>query len=72
MIFETENIEFKVQFTDEIYKEVIAFANTEGGVVYVGIDQRHPGRNYAGCDHVYQIHSSGKPGGSDYRRRGQL
>ena len=38
MIFETENIEFKVQFTDEIYKEVIAFANTEGGVVYVGID----------------------------------
>lgn len=38
MNFETENIEFKSQFTEEIYKEVIAFANTDGGVVYVGID----------------------------------
>lgn len=38
MPFETETIEFKSQFTDEIYKEVIAFANTEGGIVYVGID----------------------------------
>lgn len=36
--FETENIEFKSQFTDEIYKEIIAFANTDGGIVYVGID----------------------------------
>ena len=32
------NGEFKSQFTEEIYKEVIAFANTDGGVVYVGID----------------------------------
>jgi len=38
MNFETENIEFKSQFTEDIYKEVIAFANTDGGVVYVGID----------------------------------
>ena len=38
MEFETENIEFKSRFTEEIYKEVIAFANTEGGFVYVGID----------------------------------
>lgn len=38
MHFETENREFKVQFTDEIYKEVIAFANTDGGVIYVGLD----------------------------------
>lgn len=38
MNFETENIEFKSQFTDEIYKEIIAFANTDGGIVYVGID----------------------------------
>ena len=38
MNFETENIEFKSQFTEEIYKEVIAFANTDGGIVYVGID----------------------------------
>ncbi len=38
MNFETENIEFKSGFTEEIYKEVIAFANTDGGIVYIGID----------------------------------
>ena len=38
MNFETENIEFKSQFTEDIYKEVIAFANTDGGIVYIGID----------------------------------
>jgi len=38
MNFETENIEFKSQFTEDIYKEVIAFANTDGGIVYVGLD----------------------------------
>ena len=38
MNFETENIEFKSGFTEEIYKEVIAFANTDGGVLYIGIN----------------------------------
>lgn len=38
MNFETENFEFKSGFTEEIYKEVIAFANTDGGVLYIGID----------------------------------
>ena len=38
MHIETENIEFKSQFTDDLYKEIIAFANTDGGVVYVGVD----------------------------------
>lgn len=36
--FETENIEFKSQVTNDLYKEVIAFANTDGGIIYVGID----------------------------------
>lgn len=40
MDFETENVEFKSQFTEELYKEVIAFANTDGGVIYVGVDDR--------------------------------
>lgn len=40
MIFESENIEFKRQMTDDIYREVVAFANTGGGVVYVGVDDR--------------------------------
>ena len=30
--------EFKSQFTEELYKEVIAFANTDGGTVYVGVE----------------------------------
>ncbi len=38
MSFETEKVEFKTQFTEEIYKEVIAFANTDGGEVYIGLD----------------------------------
>ncbi len=38
MNFETEEIEFKSCITGDLYKEVIAFANTNGGVIYVGID----------------------------------
>ena len=49
MTFETENTEFKLQFTDEIYKEVIAFANTEGGTIYIGIDNNG---NAVGLDNV--------------------
>ena len=49
MNFETERIEFKSQFTEEIYKEVIAFANTDGGNVYVGIDN---GGNAIGVNDV--------------------
>lgn len=49
MKFETENIEFKEKFTEEIYKEVIAFANTDGGIVYVGIDDNG---NAVGLDNV--------------------
>ncbi len=40
MIFESENTEFKRQATDEIYKEIIAFANTDGGTIYIGIDDQ--------------------------------
>ena len=31
MTTETENIEFKAKFTEDLYKEIIAFANTDGG-----------------------------------------
>ncbi len=37
-MFESENTEFKKGVTDLIYKEVVAFVNTDGGVVYVGVD----------------------------------
>lgn len=40
MLFESENTEFKAKLSDEIYKEVIAFANTDGGTIYIGIDDK--------------------------------
>lgn len=49
MKFETENIEFKSQVTDDLYKEVIAFANTDGGIIYIGIDDNG---NTIGIDNV--------------------
>lgn len=53
MDFETENMEFKSQFTEEIYKEVIAFANTDGGIVYVGIDNEGNAVGLADVDAEY-------------------
>ncbi len=40
MYYESENIEFKQNYVDDIYKEVIAFANTEGGTIYIGVTDR--------------------------------
>lgn len=37
---ESFNVEFKREFTQEIKKEVVAFANTQGGAIYVGIDDK--------------------------------
>lgn len=54
MKFETENIEFKLQVTDEIYKEVIAFANTDGGTIYIGIDDNG---NAVGIDNVDETYT---------------
>jgi ATP-dependent DNA helicase RecG len=38
MLRESESVEFKEILKDDIGKEVIAFANTEGGTIYIGID----------------------------------
>ena len=40
MKFESENMKFKRQLTDDIYKEVVAFANTDGGVFLICSIQR--------------------------------
>ena len=40
MQYESERIEYKSQLIDDIYKEVIAFANTDGGIIYLGIDDK--------------------------------
>ena len=49
MQHESERIEYKSQMIDDIYKEVIAFANTDGGVIYLGIDDKG---NQIGIDNV--------------------
>ena len=49
MQYESERIEYKSQMIDDIYKEVIAFANTDGGVIYLGIDDKG---NLIGIDNV--------------------
>ena len=38
MEYESENREYKEQFTEDAYKTVIAFANTGGGILYLGIN----------------------------------
>ena len=35
---ETEKIELKQKFTESIPKEIVAFLNTDGGTVYIGVD----------------------------------
>ena len=35
---ETEKIELKRKYTDAIEKEIVAFLNTEGGVLYIGVE----------------------------------
>lgn len=40
MRYESEQMEYKSQMTDDIYKEVIAFVNTNGGTIYIGIDDQ--------------------------------
>jgi len=39
MAYETERLEFKEIATDDIYKEVIAFANTDGGTLIIGVNK---------------------------------
>ena len=37
LTFENQNVEFKQEYVSDIRKEVIGFANGEGGTVYIGI-----------------------------------
>lgn len=41
---ESETVEFKSTFQDEVIISLVAFANTKGGVVYVGVDDQGEGR----------------------------
>ncbi len=37
--FENQNVEYKQEYVEDIRKEVIAFANAEGGTVYIGVQK---------------------------------
>ncbi len=52
--FENEQIEFKARFTNELYKEVIAFANTDGGMIKVGVDDNG---NVVGMDDIDETYN---------------
>lgn len=54
MQYESERIEYKSQMIDDIYKEVIAFANTDGGIIYLGIDDNG---NLVGIDDVDETYT---------------
>ena len=54
MRHESENIEYKSQLLEDLYKEVIAFANTTGGIIYIGVDDDG---NYTGIDNVDETYT---------------
>ena len=40
MLYESESVELKEVLKEDITKEVVAFANTEGGTIFIGIDDK--------------------------------
>ena len=54
MQYESERIEYKSQMIEDLYREVIAFANINGGVIYIGIDDQG---NLTGIDNVDETYT---------------
>lgn len=50
---ENERTEYKREFTDDIAKEVVAFANTEGGKIYVGANDGGTPAPFENTDNTY-------------------
>ena len=50
---ENERIEYKREYVDDIAKEVIAFANTDGGEIYVGVNDDGTPAPLADIDDTY-------------------
>jgi ATP-dependent DNA helicase RecG len=53
MTSETEKLEFKEIAKDELYKEVIAFANTDGGTILLGVNATGETAPLSDVDDVY-------------------
>ena len=54
MQYESERIEYKSQMIENLYREVVAFANSNGGVIYIGIDDEG---NLTGIDNVDETYT---------------
>ena len=54
MQYESERIEYKSQMIEDLYREFIAFANSNGGVIYIGIDDQG---NLTGIDNVDETYT---------------
>lgn len=54
MLYESERIEYKSRMSDDICRAVIAFANTNGGVICIGIDDKG---NLVGIDDVDETYT---------------
>ena len=54
MQYESERIEYKSQMIEDLYREVIAFANSDGGTIYIGIDNQG---NRTGIDNVDETYT---------------
>lgn len=37
-IVESNKIEFKLKYTDQLIREIVAFINADGGKLYIGVD----------------------------------
>lgn len=59
MPYESESVEYKQCLTDGIYKEVIAFANTAGGTIYLGMDNQGLPIGIADVDQTYTALTNG-------------
>ena len=55
-MIESSNTEFKREFTDSILKTVVAFANTDGGCIYIGIEDDGTVVGVADVDDVREAH----------------
>ena len=53
MQYESERVEYKSQMSDDIYKAVIAFANTGGGILYLGVDDQGNPTGSGDVDETY-------------------
>lgn len=60
MLFrESETVELKRAYVDDLRKEIIAMANCAGGIVYVGVNDDGSVEGITGCDEMIQRISNG-------------